>query len=405
MDSQRELIRSYKYRLSPTKRQEASLSHMLGDLCTLYNAALEERISAYRRAGKSLTSRDQWVSVRDLRHDADLPEFGRWSASMQSQVLRRLDKAFKAFFRRLKQSKGKAGFPRFKARDRFHAAEFQSGAAIVKDRLRVVGIESPIKVRWHRPLPAKPRWTIITRQAGRWYVVFQVVIPAVASDARSFNPVGIDVGLTSLLAMSDGSTVATPQWTRKAEKGLRTRARALSRAKIGSKRRKRVKLLKARYEAATAARRKDFAHKLSRRIVSTYSHIALEDMDVTRLARTMLAKAISNAAWGQIRQMIGYKAESAGSVVKLVDPRGTSQVCAECGASPPVPKKLSDRLHVCHECGYEADRDVNAARNILMRAEFIGLDRAGGREAGGLPLGLSANINTALHGERSKNAA
>ena len=130
---------------------------------------------------------------------------------------------------------------------------------------------------------------------------------------------------------------------------------------------------RARHQRKVAARRRDFLHKLSRRIVREHSHIALENLNVKGLARTMLAKAVHNAAWAQLSAMLSYKAANAGGGVVLVDPRGTSQTCPECGLIRP--KTLAERVYCC-DCGCTLDRDVAAAQVVHLRASVLGRDTA-----------------------------
>lgn len=363
--------RSYKYRLYPNKAQSVVLTEMLGAFCDLYNAALQQRIEAYRRQHKTLRYFDQSSELKAVRAiDERLAGF---SYSAAQQVLRRLDKAVTAFFRRLK-IKGKAGFPRFQAKHRFDSAEFRVGDGLTirkSKRLGVTGIPGEIKVKWHRDLPASAKvgTAVVSRSAGKWFVCFQVALPDREGLPRDGAAVGIDVGLSNLIASSDGETVVTPQWTKHAAKKQRRLQRALARCKRGSRRRLKAKHRLARHNAHTANQRRDFLHKLSRSLVERYALIALEDLDVARLARSMLAKAVHNAAWGQLRSFLKYKAASAGTQVESVDPRGTSQTCPACGVS--VAKTLSDRTHTCR-CGCVMDRDVAAAMVILQRARNKG---------------------------------
>lgn len=365
------MFRSFKYRLYPNRQQQEQLTAMLGAFCDLYNAGLQQRIEAYRRQGLALGYVQQANELKATRvADERLAGF---SYSAEQQILRRLDKAFRAFFRRLKTT-AKAGFPRFQAKSRFDSAEFRVGDGLTirkNNRLGLVGIPGQIKVKWHRTLPAEAKVgaAVISRSCGKWYVCFQIELPDVEIAQRNSPAIGIDVGLSSLIATSDGETVNAPRWTRKAAKKQRRLQRALARCRRNSKRRLKVKRNLARHSASTANRRRDFLHKLSRSLVDRYTIIAIEDLNVERLARSMLAKSVHDAAWGQLRQFLTYKAESAGSEVIAVDPRGTSQVCSECGCS--VPKTLAERWHDCPECGYSANRDVNAARNVLLRASLL----------------------------------
>jgi putative transposase len=208
---------------------------------------------------------------------------------------------------------------------------------------------------------------VVSRKAGKWFVCFQIELPDAEQIERPFTPVGIDMGLTSLVALSTGETVPTPQHTKNAAKALRRAQRAVARKRRGSKRGRKAKLRVARLSAHVANQRRDFSHKLAFMLVLHFSHIAFEDLNIKGLAAGMLAKSVHNAAWNQLLQHVQYKAASAGAVVALVDPRGTSQTCPECGTIKR--KTLAEREHRC-ECGCTLDRDVAAARVVLMRAKF-----------------------------------
>ena len=360
---------SFKHRLYPNRAQTDSLTGMLGAFCDLYNAALQQRIEAYRRRGTSLRYGNQASELKAVRTEDE--RLARFSFSAEQQVLRRLDKAFGAFFRRLKTT-AKAGFPRFQPKSRFDSAEFRVGDGLTiskTKRLGIVGIPGEIKVKWHRDLPpeAKVGAAVVSRSCGKWYICFQIELPDAASTERSIKAVGIDVGLTSLMALSTGETVPTPQWTAKAAKALRRAQRSVARKKRHSRRQRKAKLRVARLHARVANQRRDFSHKLSRSLVGRFTHIAFENLNVAGMARGMLAKSVHNAAWSQLVQHVTYKAANAGGVVVLVDPRGTSQTCPDCGTTKP--KKLSVRMHHC-DCGCSLDRDVAAARIVLQRANF-----------------------------------
>lgn len=363
------MILSYRFRLFTTEAQQAALPDMLGAFCDLYNAGLQQRIEAYQRRGISLRYGNQAVELKAVR--AADGRLAGYSFSAEQQVLRRLDKTFAAFFGRIRRG-AKPGFPRFRSKCRFDSAEFRVGDGLTlrkSGRIGIVGIPGEIKVRWHRPLPpgAKPGAAVISRSCGKWYVCFQTELPNTEPVARDFAPIGIDLGLTSLVALSNGETVPTPQYTRLASKRQRRLQRALSRCKRGSKRRWKAKARIARHSAKTANQRRDGSHKLSQDIVNRFTHIAMEDLNIKGLAAGMLAKSVRNAAWNQLVQHVTYKAANAGGVVVLVDPRGTSQICPECGTIRR--KTLAERMHRC-QCGCVLDRDVAAAKIVLLRADF-----------------------------------
>jgi putative transposase len=360
------MILSYKFRLYPNRAQREALNGMLGAFCDLYNAGLQQRIEAYRRRGKTLGYYDQNAELKAVRAADD--RLVTYSFSAEQMVLRRLDKAFKAFFRRLK-TKAKAGFPRFQAKRRFDSAEFRVGDGLTlrkSKRIGVVGIPGELKVKWHRPLPegAKAKSAVVSRSNGKWFVCIQIEAET-PTVTRPVSTVGLDMGLASLVALSTGETVPAPQWTKAAAKGLRRRQRALSRKRRFSAGWKRAKRDVAHHQRKIAARRRDFHHKLSRRLVQEHTHIAVEDLNVAGLARGMLSKAVYNAAWSKLIAMLSYKAANAGGEVVMVDPRGTSQTCPECGTIKA--KTLAERMHRC-ECGAVLDRDVAAAMVVHLMA-------------------------------------
>lgn len=371
-------LRSFKYRLRPNRAQNAALDAMLRDFCGLYNACLQQRIEAYRRRRISLRYGHQAAELKACRV-ADPDGLARWSFSALQQVLRRLDQTFTACFKRGR------GFPRYRVSARYHAATFRvgDGLRLKKDRhIGVVGVPGGIKAVWHRDLPpgAKLATAILTRQQGKWYVVFSV--EAAFGEACGSGTVGIDLGLGSLIATSDGEMVEAPRHARRAQKAQRRRQRALARCKRGSKRRLKAKARLAAGSAKIARQRRDHLHKLSRSLVSRYQGIAFEDLNLTGLKRGMLARSVHDAAWSLLVQLVRYKAESAGAEVVLVDPRGTSQTCPKCGTIKA--KTLNVRTHAC-DCGAVLDRDVAAAMVVHQRAfghgPGHGLRRLSGRAA------------------------
>ena len=354
------MLLSYKYRLRPTQAQQTALADMLGGFCDLYNAALQQRIEAYQRRGVSVSYKMQSAELRAVR--AEVPELARWSFSAAQQVLRRLDKTFKAFFRR------GHGFPRFRAKARFHAADMRVGDGLTirkNTRLGVVGVPGEIKVRWHRELPSAPASAILTRQNGKWYVVFHVEVTTELRERH--NSEGLDLGLSKLVALSRGDPILRPNWTKQALRELRRRQRAIARCQRGSNvRRKRVLLLAKAHERI-ANKRRNHLHQVSHDLICRFDRIGIEDLHIKDglASRPYLARDIHDAAWGILTAMLDYKAERAGVELVKVEPSGTSQTCPGCGAV--AEKRLNQRTHRC-ACGCVLDRDVAAAMVVHFRA-------------------------------------
>jgi putative transposase len=365
--------KTYRYRLYPSKAQIVALDGQLAEACRLYNGCLQERRDAYRTAGKGLSYYDQANQLKAIRADGDL---GLANFSACQDVLRRIDKTFKAFFSRCKSGKGKVGFPRFKSRDRFDSFTFPSygdGVRLLETgKLRVQGV-GLVKVKRHRPVDGQIKTVTIKREAGRWYVCFSVEC-ATRPLPVSTEAVGIDVGLTAFATLSDGSEVENPRYGRKAEARLRIAQRKVARRKRRSqRRRKAVRELQAAH-AHVRQQRADFHHKVARHIVNTYGLIAVEDLNVRGLAGGMLAKSMHDVGWSAFLTMLATKAEEAGRELVRVDPRGTSQTCT-CGAA--VPKTLSQRWHLCTSCGLSMPRDHVSALLILGRGLRLQASSAG----------------------------
>jgi putative transposase len=354
---------TYKYRLIPTKAQAVFLSGELRDACSLYNAALEERIGAWRTCRKSINYYDQANQLKAMRADGCLTLA---NFSCCQDVLRRVDKTYKAFYARVRRGET-PGFPRYRPARRYDSITFPSygdGCRLLPNgKLRIQGA-GHIKVKLHRPLEGAVKTVTVKREAGRWFVIFSVERDA-APLPVSNRATGIDVGLNNFAVLADGTEIQNPCYYRKAQARLRCAQRKVDRRKKGGiRRRKAVRLLQ-RAHVHVGNQRRDFQHKLSRQLVNEYGVIAVEDLNVKGLAGGMLAKSVHDAGWSMFLGMIAYKAASAGREVIQVDPRGTSQTCV-CGQR--VAKTLADRWHDCPVCGLSASRDHVSALVILSRA-------------------------------------
>jgi putative transposase len=361
--------RVYRYRLYPTRAQDAALRETLERLRELYNAALQERRDAYRATGKGPTCYQQQATLIEVRQVR--PEYAAIHTHLLQDVLTRLDRAFKAFFRRCNAGE-EPGYPRFKGRGRYRTFTFKdvahgNGAKLVAGgtRVRLAGVGN-VKIKLHRPYEGRIKQIAVTLDGdGHWYGTLscdEVPPKPLPATGRS---VGIDVGIRTFAALSDGCMVANPRHLESRRRDLARAQRKVSRRKRGSARRRKARVLLAKHHAHVANARKDFHHKLARDLVRRYDRIAIEDLHVRSLSSGMLARSVHDAAWAQFATILAGKAESAGRELVRVDPRGTSQLCSACGAE--VRKSLGVRVHDCPQCGYVADRDTNAARNIQRR--------------------------------------
>jgi putative transposase len=359
------LIRTFKYPLRPTKAQEAVLVTWLGQCCDLYNAALQERRDAWQKQRRTVTLYDQQRGLAEWRR---MDALGRGVPSgVQRSALRRIDRAFKAFFRRCKAGQT-PGYPRFRSKRRYDS--FSVSVDRERDHgIRVIGrcLYLPrlpdIKVHLYRPLQGRILEVTVRREAGgEWVVFFVCDIGAAPGKIEPRAVVGIDVGLKSLAVTSDGDVIENPRHASRAAAKLVRVHRVLRRRNRGSRSWERARIQVARCYAHVRNQRLDHARKTAKAIVDKYDVIAYEDMNIRAMARGLFSKQINEVGWRQLTNAIDCKAESAGKWVVAVPARGTTQRCSCCGET--VPKDLSVRVHDCPHCGLRMDRDLNAAINI-----------------------------------------
>lgn len=366
-DPPRTMVLTYRYRLLPRTSQHRRLETICEEQRLLYNAALEERIGAFRKAGKSITLFDQTKSLAEWRGFDE--EAAALPSNLQRWTIAKVNDAFTGFFSRIRRKNGKAGFPRFRSMSRWRSFGFRefSGLTLDGPHLRFKGMPGRLRLHLHRQLPkaAKILSATFTRCGGQWHVAMQVRVPAGGRRALR-HAIGIDPGLTHLATLSDGTRIRNSRPGRRGRKRLRVAQRRLSRCQKGSMRRRKVKARLAREHRRIANARDTHLHQVTARLADEFDFIAVEKTNLKGLCRSGLAASFHDAAWGMFIQKLRYKAERAGALLFDIDARQTSQQCSGCGRL--VSKELSVRRHDCPHCGLSMDRDENAARNILARA-------------------------------------
>jgi len=379
--------RSYKFLLRPTSKQAAALTACLEDHRQLYNAALEHRRTAYRKAGVTIRYGDQSAELKHIRA-GDPGGQGRWSFSSQQATLRRLDKAFAAFFARVKAGRT-PGFPRFKGRGWFDTVTWpKDGDGCRWDSqpehptatfVRLQGI-GHVRVHRHRPVKGRVKTISVKREGRRWYVILSCDdVPAEPLPATG-AVAGIDLGVASLVTTSDGEHVANPRHLTATAERLAAAQRDLARKKRGSARRRKAAARVAALHAKVRRQRADHAHKTAGALVAAYEVIVHENLQITHMTRSArgtignpgrnvaaksgLNRSILDAGWGVFLRVLAHKAESAGRELIAVEPRNTSRTCARCGHCA-ADNRLTQAAFHCTACGHSAHADVNAAINIL----------------------------------------
>lgn len=350
---------AYKFRMYPNKQQEAMLDVTLETCRHLYNTALADRKNCYELEGISRSYEDQAATLTLEKKE------GKWQgvfSQVSQDVLRRVDKAFKAFFRRVKSGE-KPGYPRFKGEGWYKSFTYpQAGFKIEGSKLVLSKIGS-IRIFKHREVEGKIKTCTIKKDhLGHWYATLVSEI----EDVPPVDPkiaIGVDVGLKNLVALSTGDTIQYPRYYVQAQQKLAIAQRNLSRKKKGSANRRKAKAKVAKISQDVQNHRDEFLHQVSRTLVDSADLIVFENLNISGMLKNHhLAKHIQDHAWGKLIQFTQSKAAKAGKVVELVDARYTSQKCSQCGII--VPKTLADRVHLCPNCGLEMDRDINASLNI-----------------------------------------
>ncbi len=352
---------AYKFRMYPNKQQEAMLDLARETCRHLYNQALADRKTAYESEGISRSYEDQAAYLTLERKNGN---FKNIYAHCLQDVLRRLDKSFKAFFRRVKSGE-KPGFPRFKGKGWYKSFTYpdsETGYKIEGSKLTLSKIGS-IRIFKHREAEGKIKTCTIKRDnLGHWYAILVSEIEDVA-EIEPKTAIGVDVGLKNQVATSTGETIQYPRYYGKAEQKLIVAQRNLSRKKRGSSNRQKAKIKVARVHQRVKNLREEFLHQVSRKLVDSADLIVFENLNIQGMLKNHhLAKHIQDHAWGKLIQFTQSKAVKAGKIVELVEARYTSQKCSQCGIR--VPKTLANRTHLCPNCGLMMDRDLNASVNI-----------------------------------------
>ena len=359
----------YSYRLYPTPSQQSALARAFGCARVVFNEALAARHAAYEAGEPYVSDAELSRRLTEAKRSPQRAWLADVSSVVVQQALADLNAAYRNFFASVtgKRKGAKVLPPRFRSRkDRRQAIRFTANSRfrlLKNGRLRLAKV-GDVKVRWSRELPAAPSSvTVIKDAAGRFFASFVVEVneePLPETQAEC----GIDLGLGHFAVLDDGTKVTAAKFMRRAEKKLHKIQRSLSRKQKGSKNRDKARVQVARAHAHVANARRDFHHKLSTTIIRENQAVYVENLAVSGLARTRLAKSVHDAGWASFVSMLEYKARLYGrTFAKTGRWEPTSQVCSACGAKD-GPKPPHVREWTCGECGTVLDRDVNAAVNI-----------------------------------------
>lgn len=383
--------RSYQFRIDPTPVQVALLAQFFGAARWVWNSALAWRSHWYKVLGEKVTGVDFSRELTWLKRLDSLAWLKQIPTTVLTQILRDQDRAFANFFAK------RARYPRFKKRREGASIRFQLDQRVIMNAyragelLKLPGL-GELNVRWSRVPGGIPKMVTVRRDAaGRYFVAFMVE-ETIEQAAPSTKSVGIDIGLKDVIVTSDGQKSGNPRHLRRYQRRLKLAQRRLSRKRKGSNRWHRQKRRVARIHARVSDARADFLHKRTTALIRANGVIAIEDLCVKGLARTRLAKSMHDAALGELRRQLTYKADWHGRELLVADRFApTSKTCSNCGTvQADMPLQIRD--WTCPDCGAAHDRDVNAAMNVLM---FATGGRPEGHARGGWTI-PSADCNAAV---------
>ncbi len=375
---------AYKCRAYPTEEQIALLSRTFGCIRVVWNHTLAERHRLWHQEGKSYSYKESDAALTALKRNPEFAWLNEVSSVPLQQAIRHQYSAMQAFFQK------RARYPRFKSRDSRQSATFTRAAMSMRDGvLKIAKSKEPLRFVWSWPdidvTQLDPSSLTVSRDAsGRWFVSFAVDVTDPAPLRETGDSVGIDLGLTDLIVLSTGEKVAHPRHMDAKERRLKKYQRMMARRgpKPGhesSNRYKKAKLHVAKQHAKVSDARRDHLHKLATKLVRQNDSIAIEDLAVKNMVKNRcLAKSISRTGWGEFRRQLEYKAERAGRTLVVIDRfYPSSKTCSACGHLL-AKLSLGTRHWTCPTCGTRHDRDVNAAKNILVAAGLAETENARG---------------------------
>lgn len=355
---------AYRYELKPKKNQLGLLSKSAGCSRFAYNWGLAGRIKLYEESGGRTDAIKQHKELNKLKA-TDFPWMYEVSKCAPQEALRDLDRAFKNFFKGLKEGRN-VGFPKFKKKG-IHDSFRLTGSIVVKEKSIKLPRLGEIKLKEKTKVKGKILSATVSREADRWFVSLTVVKEIEEPEPiENGNVAAIDVGLNNFAVFVDGRKLDAPRPLKKYLKNLERKSRQHSKKQIGSRNRKKSAIKLARLHKKIRDIRRDFLHKLTTELAKTKQEIVIEDLNLAGMVKNKkLSRHIEDSGFGEFRRMLEYKTKWYGSMLTLA-PRfaPSSKLCSECGYKMEE-MPLSIREWKCPQCGTFHDRDVNAAKNLL----------------------------------------
>lgn len=355
------MYKTYKFKLKPTRAQEVTFESWINTCRKIYNVALEERILFYKGTGKSISKFDQRKELPQLKKD--FPWVEEVNAQTLQDVLERLDKSYKNFFKGF-------GFPKFVKKGLYKSFTLTQGFSVKNKFIKLSKI-GEVKYFNSRPIIGKPKTATIVKENNSWFICivseYDTAFDKITVDNQ--NPIGIDCGVTRFLALSDGTFIDSPNFLSQVSKQLRILQRKLARQKLGSKSREKTKQKISKLYKKCSNRRLDFTHKTTTILANKYSAIYMEDLKLQKMQEKGLKevnKGMTDNNFGTFKVLLSYKLVEQGKHLGLVNPAYTSQTCNSCG-NIDSKSRISQSEYVCVKCGYISNADTMASKNILSK--------------------------------------